>query len=200
MNERNIVIIGASTGGPAILATILKELPIIDACILIVQHMPKFVNESVRNEIGSEARMEVRLAKDEDQLQNGVVFLSPSGVHMTVVENRTIKLVDGEKVNYVRPSVDVAMKSIEKDPNINTIGVIATGMGSDGAEGIRHIKSLGGVTLAQNELSCVIYGMPKTALETGSVDFVLNPKEIATKIAQLMDMNKCCQEVGSQQV
>ena len=125
MNKRNIVVIGASTGGPATLAVILKELPVIDACVLIVQHMPKFVNESVRDEIGAEAAMKIKLAEDGDHLQNGVVFLSSSDVHLTVVENQTIKLVDGEKVNYVRPSVDVAMKSINKDPDTNIIGVIA---------------------------------------------------------------------------
>ncbi len=168
------------------LTDLLAELPAIDACVLIVQHMPKFVNKSVRDEIGERASMKVRLAKDGDYLQDRVVFLAPSDVHMKVLGNRMIKLVEGEKVNYVRPSIDVLMMSLNEDPITNVIGVIATGMGSDGAEGIRHIKNIGGTTLAQNEATCVIYGMPKAAFETGAIDFVLTPKEIAVKIGELL--------------
>ena len=105
---------------------------------------------------------------------------------MKVLGNRMIKLVEGEKVNYVRPSIDVLMMSLNEDPITNIIGVIATGMGSDGAEGIRHIKNIGGTTLAQNEATCVIYGMPKVAFETGAIDFVLTPKGIAVKIEELL--------------
>lgn len=187
MRIRNIIVIGASTGGPETLRKLLTNLPVLDAGILIVQHMPIYVNESVREEIGSEASMEIRLAKDGDRLQNGLIYLAPSLVHMELVSNLEIKLVEGEKVNFVRPAIDVTMKSLKPSPSINFIGVVLTGMGEDGARGISHIKKeLRGKTIAQDQSTCVIYGMPKAAAETGDVDFVLPLGKIPMKIVELV--------------
>lgn len=188
MNHRNIVVIGASTGGPETLRKLFAELPVLDASILIVQHMPIYVNESIREEIARAANMEVRLAQDGDSLQNGLIQLAPSQLHMEVIDNASIKLANGEKVNYVCPAIDVTMKSLKPVPEVNIIGVILTGMGEDGARGISHIKKeLGGSTISQDESTCVIYGMPKAAAETGDVDFVLPLEKIAGKLIELVD-------------
>ncbi len=195
MNRRNIVVIGASTGGPETLHKLLAELPVLDASILIVQHMPIYVNESVREEISSAANMEVRLAQDGDELQNGLIHLAPSLIHMEIMDNAEIKLVEGEKVNYVCPSIDVTMKSLKPIPSINTIGVLLTGMGEDGAKGISYIKrELGGKTIAQDRLTCVIYGMPRAAAETGDVDFVLPLEKIPGKIIELVNSASVSEE------
>ncbi len=188
MNIRNIVIIGASTGGPEALRKLIAKLPVLDASILIVQHMPIVVNESVREEIATEANMEVRLAQDGDQLQNELIYLAPSLVHMEVVNNLDIKLVEGEKVNFVCPAIDVTMKSLKSSRSINFIGVVLTGTGADGAQGISHIKKgLRGYTIAQDESTCVIYGMPRAATETGDVDFILPLEKIPGRIVRLVN-------------
>lgn len=183
---KNLVMIGSSTGGPETLRRILSRLPLLDAAILIVQHMPKFVNESVRAELAGESRMPIRLAADGLPLEHGVILLAPSEMHLVLDGNRTVRLIEGEKVNYVRPSVDVAMKSLRSIPRVNVIGVILTGMGCDGAEGIKHIKLRGGATIAQDEASSVIYGMPKAAADTGHVDFILAPELVGDKITEIV--------------
>jgi len=99
---------------------------------------------------------------------------------------KKIHLVNSEKVNYVRPSVDVTMNSMQKKPAQQIIGVILTGMGKDGAQGISHIKQIGGITIAEDEKSSIIYGMPKEAFETGNIDFVLTPEEIRDKLIELV--------------
>jgi len=130
--------------------------------------------------------MEVYIGEDGMCLKNGTIVIAPSEVHLELDHNRTVKLIEGEKVNYVCPAVDVTMKSIQKSPEVNVIGVILTGMGSDGAEGISHIKQLGGMTIAQDEPTSVIYGMPRAAAETGNVDFILSPELIGDKLTQLV--------------
>lgn len=184
-NCNTIIIVGASTGGPQAVRNLVTRLPVLDACILLVLHMPKYINPSVRKSMSAVTPMKVRLAEDGMALENGSILIAPSDLHMVLENNQRIRLVDGEKVNYVRPSIDVAMKSVTSDRGVNVIGIILTGMGSDGAKGISHIKDMGGVTFAQDEATSVIYGMPKAAVETGKVDFILPPEEIADKIAEI---------------
>ena len=107
---------------------------------------------------------------------------APGGKHLTLIRNSVVHLHEGEKVNSVRPSIDVAMQSVTAPVGIRLAGVILTGMGSDGAAGISHIKQIGGVTIAQDRSTSVIYGMPRVAAETGCVDFVLPTERIADKI------------------
>ena len=187
---RTIVIIGASTGGPQTLRKVVEKIPVIDACIIIVQHMPIHVNNSIRRSLSQLTDMDVNIAEDGMRLKNGVIIIAPSEVHLELDRNRFVRLVEGEKVNYVCPAVDVTLKSIENTSGVNIIGVILTGMGSDGAEGIRHIKQLGGTTIAQDEATSVIYGMPRAAAETGDIDFILPPELIGDKITQLVNSNK----------
>ncbi|NQV01948.1 MAG: chemotaxis protein CheB, partial [Bacteroidia bacterium] len=160
-NCRTIIVIGASTGGPQTLRKVVDRLPVLDACIIIVQHMPIHVNNSIRRSLSQLTDMEVYIGEDGMRLKNGTIVIAPSEVHLELDQNRTVKLIEGEKVNYVCPSVDVTMKSIQKSSEVNFIGVILTGMGSDGAEGISHVKQLGGMTIAQDEPTSVIYGMPR---------------------------------------
>lgn len=190
MSLKNIVVIGASTGGPETLRKVFSDLLVLDACAIIVQHMPVYVNESVREEIASVTNMEIKLAENGDPLQHGRVYLAPSLVHTEIRSNRGIALVKGEKVNFVCPSIDVTMKSLIPVPTMNIVGIVLTGMGSDGAHGISHIKQLGGITIAQDEPTSIIYGMPKAAAETGDVDFVLPMAKIPLKIIEIINSGK----------
>jgi two-component system, chemotaxis family, protein-glutamate methylesterase/glutaminase len=176
--KRNLVIIGSSAGGPRVLNSLFEGMPRIDTAVLIVQHMPKFINHSLAKDIAHRTAMTVGLAEDEDILEHGQVLFAPSEVHCGLIDNRRISLFAGEKVNYVCPAVDVTMRSLARDTETDIVGVILTGMGKDGAKGIAHIKSIGGTTIAQDEKSSPIYGMPREAFLTGQVDFVLDPDQI----------------------
>jgi len=180
-----LVMIGSSAGGPRILKEIFHDLPRLNAAVILIQHMPRFINESVREILDELTGMDVRIAEDGDELRKGVVHIAPSEKHLRLIDNRRIVLFDGEKVNFVSPSVDIAMKSVQTKQGQNIVGVILTGMGRDGADGIQHIKKIGGVTIAQNEETSVIFGMPKEAIATGSVDWVLGPGEIRNKLIAL---------------
>jgi two-component system chemotaxis response regulator CheB len=186
MRPHKIVIIGSSAGGPRILRELFTGIPFLDGSIVIVQHMPKFVNESLRDHLNNCTDMMVSVAQDGDRLEKGRVYVAPSEVHLELVNNQRIRLFNGEKVNFARPSVDVTMKSLKNEPRFALIGIILTGMGRDGAEGISHIKNIGGITIAQNEMTCAVYGMPKKAIETGNIDWVLKPDRIKDKLVELM--------------
>ena len=183
--SRKIIVIGSSAGGPRVLKWIFTGLPALNASVIVVQHMPKFINDSLRDSLSSVTAMRVTIARDGDLLENGRVYIAPSEVHLSVVDNRIVRLSPGEKVNYVCPSVDVTMKSLTWDLGVFFAGVVVTGMGKDGAEGMKHIKKLGGTTIAQDEKTSSIFGMPKEAIQTGSVDFVLAPDAIREKLIEL---------------
>ena len=182
----NIGIIGSSAGGPRILKELFDGLPLLDGCVIIVQHMPKFINESLRRTLDDSTEMTVCIAQNGDQLEKGYVYLAPSEIHLELVDNRTLRLREGEKVNFVCPSVDVTMKSVARPIGAKLIGIILTGMGKDGAKGIRSIKRIGGITIAQDKKTSIIYGMPKEAYETGAVDYVLSTEEIRLKLIELL--------------
>ncbi len=184
---RNIVVIGASTGGPGALPLMLTGLPKLWASILVVQHMPEFINEQLRLSLASRTDMDVEMARDGDQIRHGAIYVTPGDYHLELVNNRTIRLSRAEKVNFVRPSVDVTMKSLIRRVGDQLIGVIMTGMGRDGAEGIAHMKrTLKAVTIAQDQASCIVFGMPKEAIATGCVDHVLTPEQMRVKLVQLV--------------
>ncbi len=160
----------------------LEGLPILNGSVIIVQHMPKYINGSIRKTFDGLTEMEVRIACHGEGLKSGTVYIAPSEIHMTLFDNKLIQLVNGPKVCHVCPSVDITMKSVKQTAKDNITGIIMTGMGRDGAEGISHIKSIGGATYAQDEKSSVIWGMPKAAINTGHVDHVLTPDEIRNKL------------------
>ena len=146
--------------------------------------MPLFINRSVRDTIQRGTTMTVKIAEDGDMIRDGVIYIAPSEVHLELKNNRMIYLMNGEKVNFVCPAIDVAMNSFTPFRNDRIIGVILTGMGHDGAQGLLHIKNIGGLTIAQDEDSSIVYGMPKAAYETGCVDLILSPEKIRQRLIQ----------------
>ncbi len=183
MKKRNIVVIGISTGGPKTLKKFFDGLPLLDASIVLVLHIIKCANKSLCESLDRVTDMNVRLASHGEIMRPGVVYFAPSEVHLELINNKIIQLVDSPKVCFVRPSVDVAMKSVKKTIGDDITGIIMTGMGKDGAEGLSHIKTMcGGVTFAQDENTSVIWGMPKAAIDTGNVDYVLPPESIRNKL------------------
>lgn len=180
----NIVTIAVSTGGPKTLREFFRPMPRLNACILLVQHMPRFINDAMVRTLNAESVMDVVLGETGMTLEPGKVVVAPGDRHMRVRHNRTVEVFSAEKVNFVRPSADVTMMSLVKQPGDSLVGVVMTGLGSDGAEGIAHIKALGGRTLAQNRQTCVIFGMPGEAIRTGCVDSVLSPSSIRARLVQ----------------
>jgi two-component system chemotaxis response regulator CheB len=179
-----IIVMGSSAGGPRILKEIFSGMPKLNAGVVLVQHMPRFINQSLRESISRVTGMAVAVAEDGDMLENGKVHIAPSELHLRLVQNRHIRLIKGEKVNFVCPSVDVTMMSLKPMDGMYLYGVILTGMGRDGAEGIAHMKRIGGVTVAQNQETSAVFGMPKEAAATGCVDHVLSPAEIRERLIQ----------------
>lgn len=182
----NIVVIASSAGGPRILKWIFTGLPRLNAGVIVVQHMPKFINESLRDSLSSVTSMAVRIAEDNAPIESGTVYIAPSEQHLTVLDNRILRVLRGDKVNFVCPSADVTMKSLAWNLDIHFVGVVITGMGRDGADGIAHIKRIGGTTMAQDEKTSSIFGMPKEAIRTGCVDFILPPDDIRRKLVDLI--------------
>lgn len=187
MVNNNIVMIGVSTGGPLALKRLFAGIPVLDAAFVIILHIPPGMDYKIARGLDAVAAMPVALAKDGEYLRSGRIYLAPGGFHLRLEGNSRIILEEGPRVNFVQPSADVAMNSLLKPlKERQVVGVILTGMGRDGADGIRHIKALGGVTFAQDQESSAIYGMPKAAMETGAVDFVFPPDKIARKLLELL--------------
>jgi len=182
----NLVIIGASTGGLKVLEVLFPRLPVLNAAVVIVQHITPVIDQAFVSSLSRVSKMPVTLAVDGQMLQHGQTYLAPGGMHLALVNNQKIRLFHGEKVNSVCPAIDVAMTSATPPVGGKLVGVILTGMGCDGAAGIAHIKRLGGITIAQDQKTSVIYGMPKAALETGAIDFVLPTEGIADKLRDLL--------------
>jgi len=158
----------------------------LNASIIIVQHVPPIIDAAIANKLDSLSAMDVSLSSDGTELKNSNVYMAKADSHLTLMHNNTIKLVTGDKVNFCMPSVDVTMKSLSKHNTSKIVGVVLTGLGCDGAAGISHIKQLGGVTIAQDERSSAIYGMPRAAYETGDVDFVLHERNICSKLVEIV--------------
>jgi two-component system chemotaxis response regulator CheB len=166
-----IVAIGVSTGGPQALQYVLSQMPAdFPGTILIVQHMPEGFTEMFAKRLDETCAIEVKEAKSGDLLVPGRVLICPGNKHMKVKHmplGDVVVLTDGEKVNGHRPSADVLMHSVAMEFGDRSLGVLMTGMGEDGAEGLGSVKQCGGLTIAQTEESCVVYGMPRVAVERG---------------------------------
>jgi two-component system chemotaxis response regulator CheB len=168
-----VVAIGASTGGTQALADVLKVLPANTAGTVIVQHMPENFTRSFANRLNDICDMEVSEARDGDSVTPGRALIAPGNYHMML--NRSgaryyVKVKNGPLVNRHRPSVGVLFQSVAKFAGANAVGVMLTGMGNDGAEGMLQMKQNGAITIAQDEKSCVVFGMPKEAIKLGCVD------------------------------
>lgn len=168
-----VIAVGASTGGPQSLQFMLSQLPPdFPGCVVAVQHMPEGFTEMFARRLDDCSSLNVKEAQSGDVLQAGRVLICPGNRHLKVKRlplGDVAILSDDQPVNGHRPSADVLFKSVAEEFGADGIGVIMTGMGDDGADGLGVIKSAGGLTIAQSEQSCVVYGMPKAAIERGNV-------------------------------
>ncbi|PJA26724.1 MAG: chemotaxis response regulator protein-glutamate methylesterase [candidate division Zixibacteria bacterium CG_4_9_14_3_um_filter_46_8] len=170
-----VVAIGASTGGTQALQLLLSALPADTAGIVIVQHMPENFTRSFAERLNQTCPMEVQEAKDGDSVIPGKALIAPGNYHMML--NRSgakyhVLVKKGPLINRHRPSVEVLFKSVAKYAGANAIGIILTGMGSDGAQGILEMKQNGAYTIAQDEYTSVVFGMPKEAIKIGAIDSI----------------------------
>jgi len=184
-----IIAVGSSTGGPKALQEILPLLPgDIAVPILIVQHMPSGFTAPFAQRLNMLCSVTVREAVHLEQLRPGCVYIAPAGTHMTVERPspaRAHLVLDPQPEDYLHvPSVDVMMKSVAQVFRNLAMGVILTGMGSDGAEGMKAIHDRGGLTIGQDEASCTVYGMPRACAELGALSRVLPLSQISSTIVQ----------------
>ncbi|HEU0092472.1 MAG TPA: CheB methylesterase domain-containing protein [Vicinamibacteria bacterium] len=181
-----IVVIGTSTGGPPALQAIIPRLPEALPCaVLVVQHMPVGFTRSLAERLDGRSVVPVREAADGDLVVRGSVLVAPAGRHMKIRrrgQETRVWLDDEPRSALHRPSVDVLMASVAKAYGEHAMGIVLTGMGSDGVEGLRAIRDAGGMTLAESEETCVIYGMPKAAVEAGVVDRSVPLTRVADEI------------------
>jgi two-component system, chemotaxis family, protein-glutamate methylesterase/glutaminase len=174
VRQAEVVIIGTSTGGPPALQAIIPRLPEdLASPVLVVQHMPVGFTKSLADRLDSRSKLAVREAEDGESIVPGTVLIAPAGKHMKVRRrgNQVKVWLDDEPKNSLhRPSVDVLMTSVARTYGTRALGIILTGMGSDGVEGLRAMREAGARTLAESEETCIIYGMPKAAVEAGVVE------------------------------
>lgn len=186
-----IVVIGSSTGGPRSLDLVIPPLPKdFPAPILIVQHMPPGFTKSLAQRLDRISNISVKEAEEGDELKPGCAYVAPGDFHMGVKyqDRKGIIYLDKktEKINNVRPSVDYTLDKVAEIYKENTIAVILTGMGRDGAKGAFKVKFFKGVVIAESQETCVVYGMPKAVVEEGYADFVLPADKIPEKLTELV--------------
>jgi two-component system chemotaxis response regulator CheB len=178
-----LVAIAASTGGPNALQEVIPRLPEdIPAPVLIVQHMPPGFTASLARRLDAASAIGVAEAKDGDRLRPAMGYVAPGGKHMLVGPDGTVHLDTSCPLWNVRPAADPTMASAARYAGPKSIGVIMTGMGRDGAEGMTRIKAAGGRTIAQDEATCVVFGMPKAAAQAGAIDVIAPLSRIADEI------------------
>ena len=181
----DLVVIGASLGGPRALATLLRGLPPgFPAPLAIVQHIADGFTQGLAGWLQQESRLEVREARDGDLLQPGRALLAPSGAHL-LVEEGAVRLSDAAPVDTFKPSVTPLFTSAARSYGARACGVLLTGMGRDGAVGLKALRDAGGQTLAQDEATSAVFGMPKAAIELGAVGRVLALEDIPRALAGL---------------
>ncbi len=186
-----LIAIGTSTGGPRALQEVLTKLPEnLPAAVLIVQHMPPGFTKSLSARLDSLSQINVKEAEDGDVLKPGWAYIAPGDYHMEISRGRIdeyrISINKESPVTGHRPSVNVMMKSVAECGHKNIIAVMMTGMGNDGSEGILKIKNAGGKTIAQDENTCVVYGMPRSAVNIGAIDTIAPLHNITAEILKNM--------------
>lgn len=185
----HLVAIGSSTGGPVALRYILSSLPPeINVPIVIAQHMPKGFTESFAERLNSSCEIDVSEAEEGELLERGHAYIGPGNKHMNITvteKGLEVNLKEGERMRGGRPSADILLSSVADAVGENSIGIILTGMGNDGARGMKQIKGSGGQTIAQNQESSLIWGMPHAAIRMGAVDQVLPLADIPRALISL---------------
>lgn len=180
-----VIAIGTSTGGTQALETVLGKLPESGSGLVIVQHMPKNFTGKFAARLNSLCKLEVREARDGDRVRPGLALIAPGGRHMMLRRSGAhyyVEVADGPLVNRHKPSVDVLFRSVAQTAGRNAMGVILTGMGDDGARGLKEMHDAGARTIAEDESTCVVFGMPKEAIRFGGVDRVVPLGKIPAEI------------------
>ncbi len=193
LTTNQVLALGASTGGTEALVQVLQGLPANGPATVIVQHMPEHFTRTFAARLDRESAMSVKEAEDGDALRPGTALLAPGNRHMALRRSGAtyhVQVKDGPLVSRHRPSVDVLFRSVSRYAGANAIGVILTGMGRDGAQGMKLMHDAGAHTIAQDEASCVVYGMPKEAVEAGGVNRVLPLAEISQAILAACEQHR----------
>ncbi len=184
---QKVVAIGSSTGGPKALEIILTHLPAdFPASILITQHMPKGFTRSLGERLDRLSSLKIKEAESGDTVRNGQVLIAPGGYHLKLEKKEKIFLSEEDPVQHVRPSADVMMVSIAEHYGANTLGVVLTGMGKDGAYGMEVIKKAGGKTIVQDKETAAIFSMPGSVIKAGHADYVVPIRDMAIKIVNCL--------------
>lgn len=186
---RKILAIGASTGGTEAIRAVLTQLPADAPGTVIVQHMPEHFTATYAERLNTQCAMEVREARDGDQVVHGLALIAPGNYHMVLERSGAryhVRVKTGPRVHHQRPAVDVLFHSVARNAGRNAIGVILTGMGADGAKGLLAMRQAGAHTIAQDEASCVVFGMPKEAIKLGAAEQVVPLGDIPAHIIQIL--------------
>ncbi len=181
----NILAIGASTGGTRAIESLLTQLPADTPGTVIVQHMPEHFTKGFAERLNGLCRMEVREAQNNDMVTPGLALVAPGNYHMVLRRDGAryfVHIKTGPQVHHQRPSVDVLFHSVAKQAGSNALGVILTGMGADGADGLLAMRNAGASTIAQDEASCVVFGMPKEAIAVGAAEQIVSLDKIPARI------------------
>lgn len=185
LTSAKVVALGASTGGTEALRQVFQALPPDAPGLVAVQHMPEGFTAAFAQRLNEICKIEVKEAADGDRIVTGRALIAPGNLHMVVRRDGAqycVEVVDAPLVSRHRPSADMLFRSVAKSVAANAIGIIMTGMGSDGADGLLEMKRAGALTIAQDEASCVVFGMPKEAIERGAADKVIALSGIAHAI------------------
>lgn len=186
--ETNIIVMGASVGGPKTLPSILKEIPAnFPSPILVVQHLNHFFMRQFAVSLRGACQLPVKIPSNGEEIMPGKIYLSPGDHHMEIVainNKPSIRTFEGERVNFCRPSVDVLFLSAARVYKNNTMGILLTGMGKDGVKGLLAIKKMGGRTIAESEETSILYGMPRMAAENDAANLILPNYKIKDMMIQ----------------
>ena len=190
MNDQKIIAIGASTGGTEAIKQLLIRMPLTAPGIVITQHMPKGFTDSFARRLDLCCNITVKEAEHDESIKRGVAYIAPGDKHLKVVKKKGFyytQLTDDEPVNLHKPSVDLLFQSVAETVGRDAIGVILTGMGKDGAQGLLQMKNKGAYNLGQDESSSIVYGMPKEANRIGAVNSELPLLEIPPAILSFLN-------------
>jgi two-component system chemotaxis response regulator CheB len=186
---QKIIAIGASTGGTEALKVVLMKMPRATPGILVVQHMPAQFTTAFAQRLNQLCQIEVREAQDGESVLDGQALIAPGNFHMLLKRSGAkymVNVKDGPLVHHQRPAVDVLFHSVAQHAGANAVGVILTGMGGDGARGMLKMKEAGAKTIAQDEASCVVFGMPKEAIKMGAAERILPLEQISQEVTRLI--------------
>jgi two-component system chemotaxis response regulator CheB len=178
-----VVVIAASTGGPAAVMRVVLGLPKnLQAAVLLVLHMPGAFTQPFTTQLGEVSQLPVKEAEHNETMQAGMIYLCPGSHHVRLSFTGRLNLDPGDRIDGYRPCADVAIESVAAHTRAATVAVVLTGMGNDAAKGVKFAKAAGGYVIAQDEATSMIFGMPAEAIKTGAVDEVLGLEEISGAI------------------